>query len=97
MDDEYSCLDKHKVQHTAMFAMANALYRGASIAEDARQGLSCAEAMSMMQKNLGMMQKKKKRWATVAGSQYNAQFSCFSICPLLCSFVVFLVVVVVMR
>ncbi|CAM9330214.1 unnamed protein product, partial [Hapterophycus canaliculatus] len=67
MDAFESCLDKHKGQHTAMFAMANALYRGASIAEDARQVLSSAEAMSMMQKNLGMMQKKKRAFGSQGG------------------------------
>lgn len=45
---EGSCLDKQKGQHTAIFATANALHRGASIATDARKVLSGAEALSLL-------------------------------------------------
>lgn len=46
-----SCLDEQKGQHTAIFAMANAMYRGAAVADDARLVLSSAEAMSLMVRN----------------------------------------------
>ncbi|CAN0320396.1 unnamed protein product [Ectocarpus sp. 12 AP-2014] len=51
LDAFESCLDENKGQHTAIFAMANAVYRGVAIADDARLVLSSAEAMSLMVRN----------------------------------------------
>ncbi|CAB1111580.1 unnamed protein product [Ectocarpus sp. CCAP 1310/34] len=51
LDAFESCLDENKGQHTAIFAMANALYRGVAIADDARLVLSSAEAMSLLVRN----------------------------------------------
>lgn len=46
--DASSCLEKQKGQHTALYAKADALHRGASVAEDALPVLSGAEALALM-------------------------------------------------
>ena len=46
--DPSSCLEAQKGQHTALYAKADALHRGASVAEDARPVLSGAEALALM-------------------------------------------------
>lgn len=46
--DASSCLEAQKGQHTALYAKADALHRGASVAEDARPVLSGAEALALM-------------------------------------------------
>ena len=53
LGDASSCLEKQKGQHTALYAKADALHRGASVAEDARPVLSGAEALALMM---------RKRW-----------------------------------